>query len=364
MTTDRTVFFANDDNKSAIKKFLGSLPDTHAKSAFETQVGEHLKRLLTIIINNAEKFDENCQVNIKWIGQYFMTGIMNSPGPESGKSLQVPAVFSAAYRFLCEFEFAIDSEISMELRQIKSFVTENLLSFSESEKRDLVFAHYIMPASIAKSLLQHSQLKDAHALSANLAAAETLRKTWDDEIAARTTEVNALKQQLDSAAASYNFVGLVDGFRRLVTQKNNEKRVAFITLVVIGLVIIVPLVLELVFVARNISLIEEFKGALLYALPALFALEILLVYFFRVVLTHFRSIKAQLLQLELRTALCQFIQGYSAYASKIKEKDASALEKFESLIFSGLIADEGKLPSTFDGTEQLAKLIGSLRDGR
>jgi hypothetical protein len=56
MTTDRTVFFANDDNKSAIKKFLGSLPDTHAKSAFETQVGEHLKRLLTIIINNAEKF--------------------------------------------------------------------------------------------------------------------------------------------------------------------------------------------------------------------------------------------------------------------------------------------------------------------
>ncbi|MDO9221069.1 MAG: hypothetical protein Q7T90_08585, partial [Thiobacillus sp.] len=109
------------------------------------------------------------------------------------------------------------------------------------------------------------------------------------------------------------------------------------------------------------DVIEKHKTTLLYTLPALITLEVILVYFFRVVLAHFRSLKAQLLQLDLRTALCQFIQSYADYAGKIKKQDASALEKFESLVFSGLLSNEESLPSTFDGTEQLTKLVKSLR---
>lgn len=64
-----------------------------------------------------------------------------------------------------------------------------------------------------------------------------------------------------------------------------------------------------------------------------------------------------MVQIELRKTLCQFIQNYSDYSKNIKEKDANSLEKFENLIFSGLVTNEDKLPSTFDGIEQLTKLI-------
>jgi len=74
---------------------------------------------------------------------------------------------------------------------------------------------------------------------------------------------------------------------------------------------------------------------------------------------HFQSIKTQLLQLELRKSLCQFIESYSTFSTDIKARDPSALEKFENLVFSGL--KRRKPPSTFDGIEQLAKLFKGIK---
>ncbi|EII3729117.1 hypothetical protein LG468_003962, partial [Vibrio cholerae] len=68
-----------------------------------------------------------------------------------------------------------------------------------------------------------------------------------------------------------------------------------------------------------------------------------------------------IMQIELRQTLCQFIQSYAEYASEIKAKDASSLEKFESLIFSGILSDAEKLPSTFDGLEQIVTMLKSLK---
>jgi hypothetical protein len=95
-------------------------------------------------------------------------------------------------------------------------------------------------------------------------------------------------------------------------------------------------------------------------LPAL-SLELLFLYFYRVNLQHLRSTEAQIVQLELRQALCQVIQNYTDYSSEIKAKDPSALERFEALIFSGLTMDEKNVPTSFDGLEPLANLIKSLK---
>jgi hypothetical protein len=96
-------------------------------------------------------------------------------------------------------------------------------------------------------------------------------------------------------------------------------------------------------------------------LPPLITIEVLLIYFFRLVLVHFQSIKTQLLQLDLRKSLCQFIKSYSTFSTDIKARDPSALEKFENLVFSGFISSEENLPSTFDGIEQLAKLFKGIK---
>ena len=99
-----------------------------------------------------------------------------------------------------------------------------------------------------------------------------------------------------------------------------------------------------------------------HTLP-IFGLEFVLIYFFRVVLTHYNSIQTQIMQIELRQSLCQFIQNYADYAKEIKEKDGASLEKFENLIFSSILSTPDKVPSTFDGLEQLSNLIKNLKSG-
>ena len=85
------------------------------------------------------------------------------------------------------------------------------------------------------------------------------------------------------------------------------------------------------------------------------------IYFFRVVLNHYNSIQTQIMQIELRQSLCQFIQSYAKYAKEIKEKDGASLEKFENLIFSSILSTPDKVPSTFDGIEQLSNLIKNIK---
>ena len=95
-------------------------------------------------------------------------------------------------------------------------------------------------------------------------------------------------------------------------------------------------------------------------LPVL-GLEFVFIYFFRVVLNHYNSIQTQIMQIELRQSLCQFIQSYAKYAKEIKEKDGASLEKFENLIFSSILSTPDKVPSTFDGIEQLSNLIKNIK---
>ncbi|MNJ49415.1 hypothetical protein D3C77_446430 [compost metagenome] len=84
-------------------------------------------------------------------------------------------------------------------------------------------------------------------------------------------------------------------------------------------------------------------------------------FFFRVALHNFRAVKAQILQLDLRVALLQFIQSYTKFAKSEKTEGGVSLEKFEQVMFSGLVSGEGDLPSTFDGLDGLAKIVEKLR---
>lgn len=72
---------------------------------------------------------------------------------------------------------------------------------------------------------------------------------------------------------------------------------------------------------------------------------------------EFRSIKSQLLQIELRNAMCQFVQAYADYAKDINDKSPGTLEKFESIVFSNIYTEEKNIPSIFDGFEKIAKVI-------
>jgi hypothetical protein len=64
---------------------------------------------------------------------------------------------------------------------------------------------------------------------------------------------------------------------------------------------------------------------------------------------------------ELPSQLGHIVDSMLAHPAEYDRFCPTNIKWIENLIFSGLIANEENLPSTFDGTEQLAKLIKSVR---
>ncbi len=181
----------------------------------------------------------------------------------------------------------------------------------------------------------------------------SITKYWD-EIQQKIDEVNVLKDKLDEYKTAFNFVGLSKGFESLLEQKNEAKKKTFGLLVLLA--ITVALTLAISFSVQTTGAVFSWQSML-----PIIGLEFVLIYFFRVVLTHYHSIQTQIMQLELRQSLCQFIQNYAEYAKKIKTDDKDALEKFENLIFSSILSNPDKVPGTFDGVEGLTSLLKELK---
>ncbi|WGE52974.1 hypothetical protein [Actinobacillus equuli] len=186
---------------------------------------------------------------------------------------------------------------------------------------------------------------------------------FSEKIKSSSIEVKTLASQLKEQKTAFNFVGLSKGFEKLLSQKRWSKWTSFgIMSVFCVLLIALPIV---IIGGRFFNWFAEYniewsKIGWEQMLPIL-GLELVFIYFFRVALTHYNSIQTQIMQLELRQSLCQFIQSYADYAKEIKEKDGASLEKFENLIFSSILSTPDKVPSTFDGLEQLSNFIKELK---
>lgn len=178
-------------------------------------------------------------------------------------------------------------------------------------------------------------------------------------------KVKTLASKLDEQKIAFNFVGLSQGFENLLSKKRISKWTSFSIMAIFCIFLItVPIVF---LGGRFLNWFPEYNInwnniGWEHSLP-IFGLEFVLIYFFRVVLTHYNSIQTQIMQIELRQSLCQFIQHYADYAKEIKEKDGASLEKFENLIFSSILSTPDKVPTTFDGLEQLSNLIKNLKSG-
>lgn len=71
-----------------------------------------------------------------------------------------------------------------------------------------------------------------------------------------------------------------------------------------GIIVIAPLIFELWYFIQGNDVTWQ------KMLPVI-TLELILIYFFRVILNNYQSLQAQIIQIELRQALCQFIRVMS-----------------------------------------------------
>lgn len=362
MSTISTAFFATEQNSAAIRSFHAVLHSIQPLDEPNPEVVRPLKSFFKVLGQNLSAFDEHCPANIEWSGKRFIGQLIDFVEEKSEKQDEkLLDIFTTSYRLLCELEFSQPGELSFDLRGIKNFVDDNLEKFRGTHRQQLVFANYTMPAQLTKRILQDGSLADFKAFAQTANSAKELKADWDKEIAAKTAETKGLQASIDMLLTNYNFVGLVKGFDVLVKRKQRESSVALFSILALGSVMLLPVCVQLGFVLNNIEKIEDHRATLVYSLPPLLALELILLYFFRVVLMNYRDLKAQLLQLDLRVSLCQFIQSYSEYSTKIKKLDPGALERFEAIVFSAIPSSAEKTPATFDGVDQLSKLFSSMR---
>ncbi len=354
------MFFSNEQNKIVINQFLQKTEGINLDSEVIQNRLKLSRVILESIKNEPDDWDSKCQFNIKHVGEQLLKWLREFKGDTP---LIIDHIYVILFRFLCEFDFFIEEgmELGMDLRSVRDAIQSDSNDMENNLASQIVYASYTMPANITKKILNDPNVSSFKEFSAKAEEAEKLKIEWDKEIVEKQKEVSDLKEKLETYKTGFNFVGLYQGFTELAKQKKSEAFWSFISLIIMAVLIVAPLMTEFVLTAIKVSKGEAVEINHLLILIPLFSIEIILIYFFRVILLNHRSIKAQLMQLELRQTLCQFIQSYTEYSTKIKATDASALDKFENMIFSGVVSNSEKLPSTFDGIDQISKLLKGVK---
>ena len=353
------MFFANEENRKVLAAFIRVAEPMSIADEVRKKRLDSTRIIVDFIRKSPEDWDERCSFNIEHIGDSFLGDLrsFNASKPDS-----IDLLYIMSYRFLCEFDFFMGAgkELTWELSEIKNAIQYGGAEMNDLERSDLIYASYVMPANIVKDFLNNPNVGAFKDFEQKKSEVEKLKEQWDKELEAKKTETDNLKDKLEAYKIGFNFVGLYQGFSSLVEKKKNESRWLLGSLIVMGCLVLTPVSLRILCGKECKALLDlELDGFIGSA--SLISMEIILIYFFRVILLNHRSVKTQIMQIELRQTLCQFIQSYADYSVKIKEQDAVALEKFENLVFSGLLSDPEKLPSTFDGLKQIGNFIKTMK---
>lgn len=352
-------FFSNSEVLESLRLFNEKIKSVAPIDSTTDDKLNFVKRSLVFFLANPEQFDKQCQFNIQYLKEHFIS-LLNISQTEILSKIN--DIYATCYRFLTEFEFTTPGDLSFELSKLIRDARENINNLNiDNEWNQIFYATYSMPIQIAKFYMQNKKLLSVENFLNKIDLMEEKEQTWNSEYERRQEKIDALAQKLDKYEVEFNFVGLYQGFNQIAAEKVKEKDTFKHALIALGIVILLPLICELIYIWNNKDAINTINQTLMYLILPTVSLELILIYFFRVLLMNYKSVKTQLLQLELRKSLCQFIQNYGDYSAELKKKNDVVLDKFESLIFSGIITSEDQLPSSFDGIEQISNLIKSIK---
>ena len=327
----------------------------------------------------ANEFDERCKLSIATIGEMFVASLDAAwRSPNDLGSWQ--ELYVSAYRFLIEYHVSQVEEPKSALKLVLQDGALNLSGFSDGHKRQILWAQTQVPMEAMRSVLHDDRINELRNARRTYDGISTVTKDAADALRAQEEKVQTLRNELNKLEEGFNFVGLVDGFRSLLKVRRKSRVLVVLALLFIAAVAVAPILYELTYIRDVIAAWFEARDACLkrgvaldcgtgpvalwplaFLAPGLIAIEILIIYFFRIFLSQLRSLDAQILQLELRASLCQFIQSYAQYASTLKAQSGTTLDRFEALIFSGIQSVEDKIPTTFDGMDQIASLVEKLK---
>lgn len=352
-------FFSNEQNKIMIAYYIDLLAKINTSNEFEKIRNGYITWVLKYMLKQDNEWDKNTQFNISVIAENF-TSALNRTKQDIDKKEALDLSFILLFRFYSEFQLYQSIDGIDHYSQMKEFARNNIKEFSSIYSDQIKYAIQDMPSSILKNIMSGQDFSTLRDFIKVKNEAANLKKQWDADLKVRESEVDKFKKSLESYKDGFNFVALYEGFKQLGDTKESELTLARRFLFGIGALI--PLIMSYGF-WHIVNLKDHIQTPydLIAFIPAT-ALSIVLLYYFRISLRNYNSIRAQKMQIELRKSLCQFIQDYSKYSKEISRENAGLLSKFEEVIFSNIMTSEDKIPSTFDGLEQLATLIKAVKN--
>jgi|GEM_PF-320698 hypothetical protein len=329
------------------------------------------REFLELLINKDDFLEKNCPFNYFYIIRDF-DDLLNQ-----GYENDFEIFYICCARFLGEYVFSLKRKRMVDVfteALWHRFIREKTDSFTEDYRELVEYVQKDMNVSILnfylgsneyQAFLKYEELaKDVEDRSSkfNIEQQEKI-DSFSKLLSSKEETVNRLALQLEKQETAFNFVMLNKGFANILSKKETSKKITFCTLFLLSLILAtIPLVYVIGRLFNVLNLQEVIISMSWEQMLPVAGLEFILIYIFRVVLSHYSSLVTQIMQLELRQSLCQFIQSYVEYAKDIKKDDKEVLDKFENLIFSSILSNSDKVPGTFDGVEQLTNLFEKIKN--
>jgi hypothetical protein len=350
-------FFVNPDIDSNIRELVARSTLNRSSDVRRLDI---LSPVFRAILESSLAWDLCCQYTINKYGPHVRIALNDVVA--NGNPASVDLCLAFMYLFLIEADLSSPVPFSDEFLSIRENIA---VQFTDRTDRPGILVKqgmHQLPIQIVKNIINSSELGSLKDIGVVAQDAQEKIKEWREELTSKETTVVQLNAVLDRQKDAYNFVLLNQGFAGLETVTKSELRKLRKYLFGFGSLMFAPALIDLYLITKGLIDLDTIKTAKLIAGSVISATStLILLYFFRIVLREIDSKEAQLVQVRLRMTLCQFIQNYADYAAQLKEKNIEALSKFESLIFSGIVGTQDKLPSTFDGIEQLGALIKNVR---
>lgn len=351
------VFFNTPEIQNLLKNCCNAINESSNQNLFEKNKINLTSQFLNSAMDNPEHWDECTQMNIEYMGERFKSDLAHANSNEIYTSL----IFCDCFRFVLERDIVSPGETNGLNSAFKEFALSNDNNFDKQSNDKISFALREIPLSVVKKIVFSEHVKSYKEFSASFEEAKLMKSNWETYLNEKERRIDELNATLTRQESAFNFVGLYAGFSKLGKMKTKELKWARNTMLALGVVMPIPLIIESIYLALKIAPINDLSY-LIKVIP-IFSITLILVYYFRVALNNYNSVRAQVMQIELRKSLCRFIQSYSDYAKELKSENKDILSKFEDVIFSNIMTSEDKTPSTFDGVEQLAGLISAFKKG-
>ncbi|EGR2449129.1 TPA: hypothetical protein ACMDOH_002303 [Vibrio cholerae] len=349
--------FTKDTYQLSIQTYKYILERMNVSQESDGIINKFILDIMNDMYENKDRWDRSCQVSIKMIGDKFIDKI-NLSNPSNN---DIEDVFFYCYNFTVEYILSNENDFGDTVFEIYDKLDYHIKQFDGRIQNRIQHIKESMPILFLKKILYSNDLTAINDFIDASKNAVNLKNEWDAEVEKKRKEILDIKKSLEDYKTGFNFVGLYEGFNELHEEKVKEKNNILFWMRILSGLIVLPILFELMYIYTYSSDFERTKMLIILSFLPTISLLGICIYYFRILLVNYKSVKSQILQLDLRKTLCRFIQHYVTYAKEINNKDPQLLNKFENIIFSGIVADNEKLPSTFDGIEQLSNLIKSVK---